>query len=82
MKDTIMLSNAKYMMARRRINIALCIIEDGSFSLLTSENLVEILSSALVDLDEAEITGQTQSKAQIERGLDWNAYPRVASCTE
>jgi hypothetical protein len=81
MKETITLSNAKYMMARRRINIARCIIEDGSFNLLTSENLVEILSSALVDLDEAEVAGQAQG-VTVERGLNWNAYPRVASCNE
>ena len=52
-------------MARRRINIALCIIEDGHFNLLTSENLVEILSSALSDLDEAEVIAQGQSGADI-----------------
>jgi hypothetical protein len=75
MKETITLSNSKYVMARRRINIALCIIKDGSFSLLTSENLVEILSSALVDLDEAEVAGQ--GGATVERGLDWNAHPSL-----
>ena len=76
MSEAITLSCSKYVMARRRINIALCIIEDGSFSLLTSENLVEMLSSALVDLDEGEITGQAQSAA-VERGLDWNAYESI-----
>jgi hypothetical protein len=82
MKEAVTLSNSKYVMARRRINIALCTLEDGFYDLLSPENVVELLTSALADLDEAEITAQSQSGAAVEHGLDWNAYPRVASCNE
>ena len=64
--------HAKYVMARRQINIALCIIEDGSYNLLTFENVVDILSSALSNLDEGHLVERGTDEAV--RGLDWNSY--------
>ena len=69
--------HAKYVMARRRINIALCIIEDGMYSLLTSENLVEILSSALTDLEEGHLVERGEDEAVS--GLDWNSFSQFVS---
>jgi hypothetical protein len=77
MSESITLRRSKYTMARRRINIALCTLEDGFYDLLSPENVVELLTSALSDLDEAEVVGQMQGSATVERGLDWNAYESV-----
>ena len=66
------LPHSKYIMARRQINIALAVIEDGSYSLLTFENVVDILNSALTNLDEGHLVERGQDEAV--RGLDWNAY--------
>ena len=78
MSESITLRRSKYTMARRRINIALCTLEDGFYDLLSPENVVELLTSALSDLDEAEVIVQGQRGATVERGLDWNAYSEVA----
>ena len=74
MSESIALSRSKYTMARRRINIALCTLEDGFYDLLSPENVAELLTSALSDLDEAEVIAPSQSGAAVERELDWNAY--------
>jgi hypothetical protein len=65
---------SKLIMARRRISIALCTLEDGIFNLFTTENVVELLSAALGDLEEAELIEQG---VNTQRGLDWNAYEPV-----
>lgn len=40
--------------ARRRVNIAIAILEDGIYDLLTTNDVVSILSLALGDLDKVE----------------------------
>lgn len=59
----------KLLRARRRIGVALAIIEDGHFDLLTPNNLVDILTKALGDFVEFE------DEARQTRGLNWDALP-------
>jgi hypothetical protein len=70
------ISHSTYLMARRRIGIALCTLEDGMFGLFTSEDVVSLLNAALADLDQAHVSEQG-AQAQESTGLDWNNYPSV-----
>jgi hypothetical protein len=72
MSNTVaILSHSTYLMARRRIGIALCTLEDGMFGLFTSEDVVQLLNTALEDLDQAHVSDQ-DGQAQESTGLDWN----------
>ena len=75
-----LLQHATFTRARRRIQTALCTLEGGIYDLLTTEDVVHLLSSALSDLDEVEIVEQkrTRRRVQLREGLDWNAYESVA----
>lgn len=68
----VVLQHATFIRARSRINIALVTLEDGMYDLFTTEDVVRLLSSALSDLDEAQVIAQTVT------GLDWNALEPVA----
>jgi hypothetical protein len=76
-KSVAVLSHSTYLMARRRIGIALATLEDGMFGLFTSEDVVSLLNAALSDLDQAHVS-EDGAQAQESTGLDWNAYPSVA----
>lgn len=72
------IEHSRFIMARRRINIALCTLEDGIFDLFTTENVVELLNNALSDLESVSVVEQ-DAKYQVGRGLDWNAHSELVS---
>lgn len=71
------IEHSRFIMAKRRINIALCTLEDGVFDLLTTENVVEILNKALADLEGAYVV-EKGARYQVA-GLDWNAHSGLVS---
>jgi hypothetical protein len=69
------ISHSNYLMARRRINIALATLEDGMFGLFTAEDVVHLLNAALADLDEAHVSEHGNgSEVQPQSSIDWNAW--------
>lgn len=72
------LPHGTFIRARRRIQIALAILEDGMcFDLLAPEDVIRLLSDALNDLDEVHVVEGVSS--QQSAGLDWNSYQEFAS---
>jgi hypothetical protein len=65
------LDHSRYVMACRRIGIALATIEDGHFDLLTPENVTGLLNAALLDLEEAHVV-EPRERNQSSDGLNWN----------
>jgi hypothetical protein len=68
----VIISHSTFLMARRRIGIALCTLEDGMFGLFTSEDVVQLLNAALADLDQAHVS-EHGAQVQESTGLDWNS---------
>lgn len=69
------LPQATYMRARRRVQIALCILEDGIYDLLTTEDVARLLLSAITDLEDAQMVDQSAATQAGE--LNWNEYPAL-----
>lgn len=70
--------HSTFIRARRRIQIALCTLEDGIYDLLSPQDAVWLLSAALSDLEEAQMLENEDAESEQVRGLDWNAYESVA----
>jgi hypothetical protein len=58
--------------ARRRVQIALCILEDGYYDLLTSNDVAGLLASAISDLEDAQKVERDATPQAA--GLNWNDY--------
>lgn len=65
------IEHSRFVMARRRINIALATLEDGVYDLFTTENVVELLNKALSDLEEAHVV-EEGAKYQVSNSPNWN----------
>jgi hypothetical protein len=73
------IQHATFIRARRRVQIALCILEDGFYDLLTTEDIARLLSSAISDLEDAQMVEPESSAAIQAGGLNWNDYPALAN---